>query len=224
MAEKNSEKSFSYYLNEIANLAEFLKTYPDGSISRMALTISDNIAELKKALTGIRLMLLFMTAITIISVSICVFALSSAKFRSYFVVDNSALKDSLLNVSNNNTSLSYQTQKGKIITYNDLVKENELLSNKLDKVESDVRLLKSDLELCNLQLNSSETNLKYYKNSSEYYEGVKNKRENEDLKELNRTIDNIKKTDSGKILLKVFKDKMEYNPKTKTWTIDVNKK
>lgn len=231
MAENNSDKTFSFYLNEIANLSEFLRAYPDGSVSDNANTIAKNVIELKKALTGIRLTLMFFSSVTLICAIIAIFSLSSSKFRSYFVDEQTALKDSLLNLDQNETSIKYREQNGKLITYKDLIQNNDSLKAKLLKAESELVLAKSDLDLCNVLLKTSKRNESFYKDNSEayeesssFYEDLNNKRQLEDIKDLVKRVENSKRVDSGKILLDVFRKNMNYDPKTNSWKIEVSKK
>lgn len=231
MAEKNSEKTFSYYLDEIANLAEFLKTYPEGSVSNNATIIAKNISELKQALRGIRLMLLFLSTVTFICIIVTIFSVSSSKFRSYFVDEKIALKDSLLNLNEKDNYIKYRKLNGKLITYSDLIKGNDSLETKLLKTKAELSLAKSDLELCNTLLKSAKSNEAYYKDNSKfyednyrYYEDLNSKRQLDDIKDLTKNIQNMKKVDSGKILLNVFRKNMKYDSKSKSWTIDLNRK
>ncbi|MDQ0594695.1 lipopolysaccharide export LptBFGC system permease protein LptF [Chryseobacterium ginsenosidimutans] len=224
MAEKNSEKTFSYYLDEISKLAESLKTFPDGSVSDNASTIDRNVIELRKALKGIRIMLIFMTTITFISFLFALIILSSSKIRSYLADENTALKDSLLSIDKNNSYITYRTDKGKIITYQALIKENDSLNLRISKVESDLSLSKSDLELCQLKLKFAQGDVKQYKESADFFEEMHDKRSKEDRKEIMKDIQNLTKVDSGRILLDVFRKNMKYDSKTKSWTIDLNRK
>lgn len=220
MQEKNSEKTFSYYLDEIRRIAENLKKYPDGTISDTGSIIDDNIGELKKALKGIRIVLLFLSAVTIISVVSLLTVLSSDKIRSYLAGEKSALKDSLLDLHENDEYIRYRTNKGKIITYQSLIKTNDSLDLKIINLKSELSLAKSDLELCNLLLKNANQNLDFYKENSDYYEGEVSKRNREDLK---NSINNIKKIDSGKILLNMLRHNLKYDQKTKTWSVHIEK-
>lgn len=221
MEKSNSTKTFSYYLNDINNSAEFLKTFPDNSVSNMATNISSNVKELKTALVGIKLTLILLSAITLTSLLVAGITLTNSKFRGYFYDDNTVVKDSLLNLDDKNTTIEYQTKRGKMITYNDLVKENDTLLKKYLQFQTEIKLFKSELELCNFELKDAQNNLRLYKKNSNEYEGMVRDRQIDDIKNL---VNNSKKIDSGKILLETFRKSMKYDPKTKSWNIDLRNK
>ena len=217
MQKNKQDKTFSDYIRDIDTKAHYLEKYPEEAVSKTATDIISDLAELKKGLKGIRSTLLFLILIIIMSIGFAIFSLTNYKnIRSILINDNQAKKDSLLDIYSSDDDLRYRSEKGKIVTYNQLATENDTLLSRYYQ-------MKSDLEICKIELKSSKSNTDFYKGNAKYYEDIYDKKSSNDLNQITNQVKNIEKVDSGKVLLEVFRKNMKYDSKTKSWTIDLNK-
>ena len=132
MRQNNKEKRFSDYIKEINSDAEKLLESEDIDVKMKAVEIGKNADELGKALKGIQTFLLVISALTL-----ALLALALIFGIAYFAEKKSELSkiEQAILYPNNESTLTYGERDGKVLTYKMLSKENEELSDSLNRIK-----------------------------------------------------------------------------------------
>ncbi len=216
MARINKNKSFNDYWEDIDKNIKLLESDGDEHVASAASRIKNDISELKKAIKGIQVLILWLAILSVIFAVFFLLLSNNNRFLKNLISSEFELrKDSVLGLTENDSFTYRITDKGKIISYSDLLAENDSLE--LENIK-----IKSDLAICNMEL-------KFAKSDSDYNKAKINnlEKQNETYKTGNGSEksgivlsdEDAKKIDSAFVLLNVFRKQMTYDPKTKTWSI-----
>jgi hypothetical protein len=138
--------------------------------------------------------------------------------RIQYEISNLQWIDSLFRnimpIKDDNVQFSiYRYNDGRIITYDDFAKENKMLSSE-----------KYDLEKENKMLSSEKYDLEKANNLLKTKLDLVQKKYDITFKETDKSIKiEALKLDSALMLLPYYRDKLEYNPENKSWTITYSK-
>lgn len=205
MGKDKVEKDFSYYFKEIESNLEGLKSFPDDYVRDTAENNIKNIIELKKAIKGLNIFMIFLIVLTL---SLALVSITLA--INYYEITNDptqAKKDELLNTNSKDKTLIYNVDgSGKTITYQDL-------DRKLDSIRIEYNKLSDSLDntIFMLDYAKSEFGIKFkikkqkdntiYSISSDVVDQYRNNGENtrhalDEATEILRKKSNIKRQDT----------------------------
>ncbi|MCT4138419.1 hypothetical protein HZP64_14255 [Elizabethkingia anophelis] len=139
MKEKNKEKTFSQNIGEILEYTESLEAFPDSIVSNSAHDIKRNARDLLAGLKGMRLLLITMAIITAICIIVTLFCVENY----YIMKDPENTKNKLLDISDDGY-IEYITYNGKIVTYQQLVKKKDSLSDEINKRDDLLNMIKGN--------------------------------------------------------------------------------
>jgi hypothetical protein len=134
MKKDKEVKNFSHYLNEIERQSGYLIVFPDDSVSKAGESIKKDILELRSGLKGMKITLIVSAIFTFVMFFITAMSISNYNvFKTKSQKDFEAARDSVLSISKSGNKMTYyEDTNGKIISYQDLYKENRVLQDSLN--------------------------------------------------------------------------------------------
>lgn len=222
MSKKNQNRSISDIFKRISNNLDSLNNIENEKDAKLKNEIKDDIKELKQFFKGIRKLILIMFSLLIIAIVLFGYTMYQNEKLRFMNSDLESKKvDSIIKTimdikeietdSNTiRTTYNYRTRNNNIITYNELVSENDSLKNSLDSIS--ILSLKLKLETSKLEkkLNLAKNN--YGINFREY-----SRVENNDTINYIQIIS--READSAFMLLNHYRDNLYYDKDKDTWFI-----
>ena len=210
MANNKTNKSFEEYWNDVEEKLFTLEKNTDTNVSSTAADIKNDVKQLKEGVNGLRIATLWLLLVAILAGILAFISLTNVGgLRRFVASDYEITKDSILNLTGNNEDLTYIRVKGKIVSYAELMVEN-------DTLESRYYQMQSELKLCQMKLENAADETAIYKEEAR-------RKIKDDVVATSTTPtlteESAKQIDSAFILLKAFRHKMSYDKETNMWTI-----
>lgn len=222
MSKKNQNRSVSDIFKRISKNLDSLNSIESEKDPKLKNEIKEDVKELKQFFKGIRKLMLIMFSLFIIAIILFGYTMYQNDKLRYMNSDLESKKvDSIIKTIMNikeietdsntiRTTYNYRTRNNKIITYSELVDENDSLKNSVDSI-SVLRLkLKSKISTFEKKLKLAKNN---YGITFKEYSRVKNKDTINYIQIISR------EADSAFMLLNHYRDNLYYDKDKDSWFI-----
>ncbi|MEA1787717.1 hypothetical protein U1E44_16565 [Arenibacter sp. GZD96] len=222
MSKKNQNRSVSDIFKRISNNLDSLNSIESEKDPKLKREIKEDINELKQFFKGIKKLMLIMFSLFIIAVVLLGYTMYQNEKLRFMNSDLESKKvDSIIKTimdikeiktdSNTiRTTYNYKTRNNNIITYSELVNENDSLKSSVDSISILRSKLKSKISSLEQKLNLAKDN--YVITFREFYR-VKNKDTINYIQIISR------KADSAFMLLNHYRDNLYYDKDEDVWYI-----
>jgi len=222
MSKKNQNRSISDIFKRISNNLDSLNSTENEKDPKLKNEIKEDLKELKQFFKGIRKLMLIMFSLFIIAIILFGYTMYQNDKLRYMNSDLESKKvDSIIKTIMNikeietdsntiRTTYNYRRRNNKIITYSELVNENDSLKNSVDSISILKQKLKSNISTFDKKLKLAKNS---YGIDFREYSRVKDK----------DTINYIQiispEADSAFILLNHYRDNLYYDKNEDIWYI-----